>query len=267
MTTVRDIMNYFEEFVPSSLKMEYDNVGLLVGTGDAEVTKVLVSLDITSEVIHEGLASGAQLIVSHHPIIFSGIQSVTDLDPVGRKIIALIKNGMSAICLHTNLDFVAGGVSDALIAALGADGEGVLEVFGATPEGRLFGAGRIGALPGEMSFGEFLEHAASALKAEGLRYRDAGRRVKRIGVCGGSGGEFLEKAALLGCDTYLTSDIKYDRFIAASELRINIVDGGHYCTENLIVPVIADMLRGYAPELIVGISELCMDPAAFWSKM
>ena len=264
MTKICDIFSYFEELVPSNLKMDFDNVGLLVGESDATVTKVLTALDITFEVIREAQVLGAQLIVSHHPLIFSGMKRISDADATGRKIMTLIKSGISAICLHTNLDCVAEGVSDALMDVLGAECVGVLEEFGIAPDGQLYGAGRVGVMPREFSLKEFLRHTAQAIDTEGLRYSDAGKPVRRIAVCGGSGGEYMETAVRFGCDTFVTADIKHDRFITASELGINLIDGGHFATENVIVPRIADKLREKFPNLEITVSEKNADPASFY---
>lgn len=242
MTSVKQIYDYLNGLAPVSLKMDFDNVGLLIGDERAAVDTCLVALDITDEVIQEAIDRKAQLIVSHHPIIFGGIKSVTASDLVGRKLIALIKNGISAICMHTNLDIAEGGVNDALMAALSASSEGYLEACGTDADGKPVGCGRIGKLYAEMDFDAFLSLCKSALGANGLRYHYAGRPVKRLAVMGGSGGGSLMDAVNAGCDTYVTSDVKYNCFLDAKELGINLVDADHFCTENVIVPVLAEKL-------------------------
>ena len=135
MVEVGQIFEYLNELGPVGLKMDFDNVGLLVGNAEAKVEKCLVALDITDEVIEEAIRLGTQLIVSHHPIIFGSIKSVTADDLVGRKIIALIRNDISAICMHTNLDIAEGGVNDALMSALNAKTYGYLEACGVDAAG------------------------------------------------------------------------------------------------------------------------------------
>ena len=147
---------------------------------DAAVTRAVVALDITDDVIAVAAELGAELIVSHHPLIFGSIKSVTDGDLTGRKLVALLGRGMSAICMHTNLDAAQGGVNDALAAALGAQVQGVLN----SEEW----ISRIAELPEAVEFGEFLSRVKLALGANGLRYAGPGRPVKRIGLCGGAGG-------------------------------------------------------------------------------
>lgn len=239
MTNVEQILSFLDEIAPMTLKMEFDNVGLLVGDKSKPVSKCLVALDITDDVITEAVEQGAQLIVSHHPVIFGGVKSITVGDLVGRKIIAMINSGISAICMHTNLDIARGGVNDALISALGADAITYLEPAGVPNEG----CGRIGEYESEIEFNNFLSLCKEKLGANGLRYHYAGKAVKRIAVMGGSGGSGLMYAVNAGCDTYLTSDVKYNTFLDAKELGINLIDADHFCTENVIIPVLAQQLE------------------------
>ena len=253
MATVRTIRDYLESRVPAHLKLDFDNVGLLVGMTDRQVTKALVSLDITREVIAEAAEWGAELIVSHHPLFFD-LKRITDDDLTGRKIIGLISAGISAICLHTNLDAVEGGVNDALMALLGGRVTGLLNQQGVTPEGKSYGISRIGELESPMEFDSFLARVKSALNAAGLRYYNAGRPVFKLAVCGGSGGGDLPPAASAGCDTFVTADVKYDQFLAARDYGINLIDAGHFCTENVVTPVIVSLLKKGFPEIEVKIS-------------
>lgn len=242
MTKVRDIYDYLNALAPVSLKMDFDNVGLLVGDYEAEARKCLLALDITDGVIQEAKNIGAELIVSHHPLIFGAVKSVTADDLTGRKIIELIKNDISAICMHTNLDIAQGGVNDALMSAFGASVSSFLEPCGTDAEGNEIGCGRVGELKCEIEFPEFLCVCKQALNAGGLRYHDAEKKVKKLAVMGGAGGSGIALAKALGCDTYVTSDIKYNGFLDAKELGINLIDADHFCTENVVIPVLAQKL-------------------------
>ena len=264
MTKVKDVFEFLNELAPTTLKMDFDNVGLLVGDGDSEVRKVLVALDITDEVIDEAIENGAELIVSHPPVIFEPMKEVLYSDLGGKRIIKLIKNGISAICMHTNLDIAGGGVNDALMSALGAVSEDYLEYTGTDMQGLKHGCGRIGELPDEMTMPEFLAKCKSALKSNGLRYHDAGLKVKKLAVMGGSGGSCVGLAKELGCDTYVTSDIKYNSFLDAKELGINLIDADHFCTENVIVPVICEKLKGKFPECVIWVSKKHCQTAQFF---
>lgn len=251
MTKVSDIRDYLFSIAPQSLKMDFDNVGLLVGSPDREVEKILVALDITGTVINEAMAKNAGLIVSHHPVIWDAMKSVTGDTVQGAKVMKLLENGISAVCMHTNLDIAPGGVNDVLMELLGAKATGILE-----PTSDSDGCGRVGKLPAEKPLKAFLADCKEALNANGLRYYDAGMPVKNLAVMGGSGGSCVELAKALGCDTYVTADVKHDQFITAAELGINLVDGGHFSTENPIVPVLARLLATKFPDISVEISAL-----------
>ncbi len=256
MTRVTDIFDFLNEKAPVDTKMEFDNVGLLVGRRDAAVHRVLTALDITGGVIAEAAELGAELIVSHHPLFFS-LRSVTDGTGEGEHVLALAENHIAAICMHTNLDAAAGGVNDALMAVLGGAVTGVLE-----PD---TGIGRVGCLDRETPFGDFLRFTKDALGANGLRYHDAGRPVKMLAVCGGSGGSDIGLAAAAGCDTLVTADVKYNQFLEAVRLGVNLIDGDHFCTENVVVPVLKGWLDAAFPEVEVLVSRTHGQSAQFLS--
>lgn len=262
MVTVNDIFGYFEQTVPTYMKMEFDNPGFLAGDGSREVHRILVALDITDEVIQEAKTIDAQLIVSHHPMFFE-LRNISTQDFVGRKLVALLSGGVSAICLHTNLDAVAGGVNDALMNALGAETVGILQSVGTGPDGAPYGHGRYGLVP-EMSLGEFLPICKEALSANGLRYVSTGKPVHKIGVCGGAGSSMLCDAVKMECDTFITGDVKHNVFIDAREMGINLIDAGHYPTENVVVPVLQWLLKEAFPNLEVLISDVHAQPEQFY---
>ena len=145
MATVKDIFSYFESVVPTRMKMGSDNSGFLVGNGNNEVHKIMLTLDITDAVIEEAAAFGADLIVSHHPLFFS-ISDASTETLIGRKIVSILEAKMSAICLHTNLDSARGGVNDTLMAILGADTEGIIDAYGVYEDGTQYGLGRYGTV-------------------------------------------------------------------------------------------------------------------------
>jgi len=262
MATVNEIFSYFEENVPTYMKMDFDNPGFLAGNGDREVRQVLLALDITDDVIDEATRLGVQLIISHHPLFFE-LHNVSTNDFVGRKLVALLEAHISAICLHTNLDAVAGGVNDALMDALSAETAGILDPMGTASDGTPFGGGRFGYVS-EMPMDRFLPLCKEKLRANGLRYVDVGRPVHRIAVCGGAGGSLLMNAVELGCDTFITGDVKHNVFIDAGELGINLIDAGHFPTENVVLPYLAGALLEAFPNLDVRISDTHAQPEQFY---
>lgn len=256
MATVRDVYQFVDGIAPFSTQMDFDNAGFLVGRGGREVTRILVSLDITEEVVAEAAQLGAELIVSHHPVIFHPARAITDDDPTGRILLGLAENGIGAICAHTNLDASVGGVNDALAVTLGLEALTVLEPSGTDCEGRAIGIGRVGTLLGGASQ-ELVPYAAQvkeALRANGVRYVDAGRPVHKVAVGGGACGDMLGLAHSMGCDTFVTADVKYNFFLDAKALGVNLIDAGHFPTENVICPILADGLKAAFPGMDVQIS-------------
>lgn len=242
MPTVQEIEQAMFEIAPRECAQDWDNVGLLAGRPEREVQKILVSLDITEEVIGEAAQWGADLIVSHHPVIFHGQKSVTDRDPVGRRVLALLENGVAAICMHTNLDCAEGGVNDVLAHALGIQNP---EHF--TGEG----VGRCGWREAPMELPEFVRLVSRALGCNGVRYADAGRSVHRVAVGGGACGEFEDAAIYAGCDTFVTADLSYHQFVDARVKGINLIDAGHFPTEDPVCQEVVNYLRERFPGLHV----------------
>ena len=223
--------------------MDFDNVGLLAGDPEWDIQCVMLSLDISSAVIREAETCGAGLIVSHHPLFFD-LKSATPDTEGGKHLLELLTRKIGAICMHTNLDAADGGVNDALAAALG-----LLDAHPFEPEHIL----RIGFLEKEISLTAFLDKIKTALRCEGLRYTGKSS-VYRVAVGGGSCGSMLDAAVKAGCDTFVTADIKYDVFLRASELGINLIDAGHFCTENVVIPRLRAWLAGEFPDLRLLIS-------------
>ena len=254
MNTVGDILNFLNTLAPPSMKMEWDNVGLLCGSRNSPVTKILVALDPFETVCNEAAQWGAELMVTHHPLIFKPIKAVTDDNEVGRCIQALCAHGISAICAHTNLDCAPEGVNSRLAELLGLEEIRVIDPMGTDEQGREWGLLRCGNVP-QQSLDTFLANVKKALGCEGLRYVDGGKPVCKVAVGGGSCGSELMDAAKAGCDTFVTADVKYNQFFDARELGINLIDAGHFHTENPVVTLLAEKIATAFPEVQVMISE------------
>lgn len=243
MSTVREIEQYLYTWAPRELAESWDNVGLLIGDGAAAVKRVQVTLDITEAVVEEAVAMGADLIVAHHPVMnctWHPVQSLTTDSALGRMVRKLMLHGISAICMHTNLDAAEGGVNDVLAEKLGLSG-----LISLTEEK----IGRVGTLKCEKPLVDFLQDVVKYLGCNGLRYTDCGKTVHRVAVGGGACGDYIPQAIALGCDTFVTSDLKYHAFLDTKE--INLIDAGHFPTENVICPVVAARLREAFPEVDV----------------
>jgi len=262
--TCRTICDIMEGFAPGALAMDYDNVGLLVGDLDASVDRVLVALEVTQDVIDEAVRLGADMIVTHHPLMLRPVGRLTKGAGDAGLAYRLAREGICHFAAHTNLDTAPGGVNDALAKKLGVAVEGWLEGPSFLPDGREYGMGRCGTLTAVVPFPDYLARVKTALDANGLRCWDAGRPVHRVALCGGSGGEFVAAAAQLGCDTLVTADVKYHQFLEAKERGVNLIDADHFCTENVVVPVLADMLKKGFPDVDVEISKVHRQTVQFY---
>ena len=255
MTTVGEVYTFLQKKAPFELQEGFDNSGFLVGRKGAEVTKILVALDITDTVIREAIMQGAQLIVSHHPVIFGdSVKSVTDETVTGQKLLALAENRIAAICAHTNLDAVEDGVNDALALRLGLSDIGQLKQEGVDDQGRPYGIGRIGFVP-QQSLYDFALTVKELLGSNGIRLVDGGKPVHLGAVGGGSCSSMMEDAIAQGCDTFVTADVKYSAFLEAKAMGLNLIDAGHFPTENVVCPVLQEWLSKQFPEVAVTISK------------
>jgi len=260
MTTVADILAFVETLAPRYMQYEWDNTGLLCGSRSQEVKKILVALDAFEGVCREAKEVGAELLLTHHPLIFDAPKAITDESDVGRSIMFLIQNGISAVNAHTNLDCAPGGINDTLAAILGLQNIEIVDPKGTDV---LYGLLRIGNVTPQ-SLPAFLAHVKEKLSCQGLRYADGGKMVSRVAVGGGSCGSDLLDAAKAGCDTFVTADVKYNQFHDAQAMGINLIDAGHFCTENPIVPVLAEKIAAAFPEIEVKISQTHTDCVKFY---
>lgn len=259
MPTVKEIETYLFSLAPKELAMSWDNVGLLVGQTEQPVRSVLVALDITETVVDEAIETGAELIVAHHPVMnckWLPVQTVRDDTCQGRILTKMIRNGISGICMHTNLDIASGGVNDLLAAALGLS---ALEPLGED------GCGRVGVLREPQEMPQFVEQVYDALGCTGLRYVGGGA-VHRVAVGGGACWDYHRDALNKGCDTFVTSDLGYHDFLDAKALGLNVIDAGHFPTENVVCPYLAASLRQQYPALAVQISHSHQEVFHYFTK-
>ena len=263
MTKVQDILQFIETFAPPYMKESWDNVGLLCGSKNTPVTKVLVALDPFEAVCNEAADWGAELIVTHHPLIFQAPKSITEETSVGRAILKLCANGISAINAHTNLDCTPGGVNDVLAEKLGLQDIQVIAPAGTNEDGIPYGLLRCGNVP-EQSLDAFLTRVKDSLDCAGLRYVNSTKLVRKVAVGGGSCASAILDALRAGCDTFVTADVKYNQFWDAHDLGMNLIDAGHFATENPVVPVLAEKIASAFPEIQVKISKAHVDCMKFY---
>jgi len=262
MATVNEILQFVERLAPRYMMEDWDNVGLLCGKREREVRKVLVALDPFLNVCEEAAEIGADLIVTHHSLIFRPVKSITDADPVGRCILFLIERGIAAINAHTNLDQTPGGVNDVLAATLGLTNVEVLNPCGQDEAGKPWGLIRMGDLKQEMQPAAFASFVKTQLKCPGVRIIE-GRPIRKVAVGGGSCGGAIYDVAAAGCDAFVTADCKYTQFREALDLGLTLIDAGHFETENPVCAVLAEALRKEFPQIEVVLSEKHGDPVQF----
>ena len=243
--SVKEIERLIGEIAPYELAEEWDNVGLLVGCREDMVSRVLVALDLTQGVIDEAKALGAQMIVTHHPIMISARRRLTDDDREGRLILELARSGMAHIAAHTNLDAAPGGVNDTLMKALGAKdihGEGCV---------------RVGALEEGTTFGALCERAQRRLGGPVRAYGAADTAVKALGCCSGAGSDFIAQASALGADCFITGEVKHHHALDAVDAGVLVIEAGHFETENPVCEVLRNGLQNACDALKYNVTVFC----------
>lgn len=226
---LNDIINIIEDIAPVNLKEGFDNVGLMVGDREKNITKILLALDCTEEVIKEAKEMGAELILTHHPLLFRKPSTITTDTLLGRKIISLIKDDINLYSAHTNWDSVKGGLNDTLVEILGFN-EGI--IMDKSPVDSEAGIGRVVELTKEMTVLEIINLIKSSLGVKNLRYAgDLNEVIKKIAIVNGSGQDFFGDAKKLGADLIITGDTTYHFVSDYKEMGLNILDIGHFNSE------------------------------------
>ncbi len=256
MAAVKEIYQFIDQIAPFCTQESFDNAGFLVGRGDREVQRVLVALDITPWVVDEAVRMGANLIVAHHPVIFQPVKSVTDESLVGRVLLALTEQKIAAICAHTNLDAAHGGVNGCLARTLELTDIGQLCQAGVDGKGRPYGIGRVGTAhqPG-LSAARYAAYVKGRLGSASVRFVDGGRPVQKVAVGGGACGSMMEDALAQGCDTFVTADLKYNQFLDAKALGLNLMDAGHFPTEHVVCAPLVRRLSEAFPDVEVCLAQ------------
>jgi len=262
MATVRDIFDFVNTVAPTYMKESWDNVGLNCGRMDKEVRTILVALDPFEGVCREAAEIGADLLVTHHALIWNP-GFITDETQQGRNTLFLIEHGIPCINAHTNLDLAPGGVNDTLAQVLGLEHIQVVKPVGTDVNGQQYGLLRMGTVDTQ-PLEKFLQHVKDRLGCEGLRYADGGKPVRNVCVGGGACGSELMDAYNAGCDTFVTSDVKYNQFWDARDLGLTIIDAGHFYTENPVVSILAAKIQKAFPKIDVVVSKTHADCMKFF---
>jgi dinuclear metal center YbgI/SA1388 family protein len=252
------LLSILDTIAPFAMAEPWDNVGLMVGDPDRQVSGILIGLDPTESLLHEALALNLNTILTHHPLIFHPLKTIPNNTPVGRILKTALGHDLSLIACHTNLDLVAAGVSNALAEKLGLrDTEPLAAAPGQSP-----GFGKICTLPAPLPSEQFLHLLLTALAAPGLQLAGVlPETIHRVALCGGSGSDLAETAWRMGAQVYITGEVKHSVARWAEGAGFCVIDAGHYPTENLIVPVLAEMLkkscanRGFTPTITTTVQQ------------
>lgn len=265
---IKAITSYLESIAPLSLQEDYDNSGLLVGNEETEVSNALICLDCTEAVVDEAIQKKCNLIIAHHPIIFSGLKKITGRNYVQRVVLKAIQNNIAIYAIHTNLDNVSEGVNKRICDKLGIIKLQVLLPHPFTPPsgekegaaGMRVGSGMVGTLSRPMSEIAFLNKVKKVMKAGSVRHTGLlGKKVSKIAVCGGSGSFLLDHAIAAGADVFLSSDFKYHQFFDAGN-QIVIADIGHYEGEQFTRELIRDLLKQKFPIFAPHLTKINTNP-------
>lgn len=253
--TVGEIMERISADYPAEMAMSWDNCGLQVGRTKRQVKKIFVALDATEEIVQECASWEADLLVTHHPLMLSGIKKVNDGDFIGRKILAMAEHGIAHYAMHTNYDVIT--MANLAGNALGMKNMEVLEQTGVSDDGRAYGIGCVGELPREMTAGECCEHVKRAFGLASVRlFGDPGRSVRRAAVCPGSGKSVIGAALASRAELLVTGDIGHHDGLDALDQNLMILDAGHYGVEHIFIRQMADYLKKVFPELEIRAAEI-----------
>ena len=246
---VKDIINIIEEFAPLGIQEKWDNSGLCIGSPEDEVTSVLMGLDCTPELVDEAIECGADMIITHHPLIFSGLKKISSDDLVGAAVIKAIKSGISIYAAHTNADKVIAGVSGAMAAKLGLENVSILD-----EDGEGTGLGVVGDLPVPMTAQEAVAYVKDRFALKAMKTsRPIDGKISRIAMCGGSGGSLIGAAKASGAQLYISGDISYHNFFTPEGFMI--MDIGHYESEIEIVDILFSLIKKKIPTFAVRITQ------------
>jgi dinuclear metal center YbgI/SA1388 family protein len=246
---VKDIIKVIEDFAPLSVQEGWDNSGLCVGSPEDEVTSVLLALDCTPALVDEAVACGADMIVTHHPLIFSGLKKISPEDMVGEAVIKAIKAGISIYAAHTSADKVLEGVSGAMAARLGLENVSILNMDG---EGT--GLGVVGDFPEPIGAEQAIALVKEKFALKSMKVsKPLNGMISRVAMCGGSGGSLISAARSSGAQLYISGDISYHNFFTPEGFML--MDIGHYESEIEIVDILFSLIKKNFPTFAVRITQ------------
>lgn len=246
----RQVIEVLQSLAPSSYAMSWDNSGFLVGRLDSEIRKIGVALDATNEVVDNAVRDGIDLLVTHHPVIFSSIKQVNDETFLGRKILTLVENHIACYAMHTNYD-IAGGMPELAAERIGLIAEEPLEITNESEQG-VKGIGKIGVLDRTLTLEQCAELVKESFGLERvLVFGDKKREIRRIAISPGSGRSMIKEAVRKNADAIITGDIGHHEGLDAMDMGITVIEAGHYGLEYVFIEHVAKYLRDEFREIEV----------------
>ena len=250
-----DVIRKLEELSPLAYAESWDNPGLLAGRTDKEIKRIYIAVDATTEAIAEAESVGADMLLTHHPLIFKGIKKVNSEDFIGRRILTLLQADMCYYAMHTNFDAAPGCMADLAADYLKLENCQILDVTGENESGEPEGIGRVGEIPSasdndeqrnEISLADYCEEVKKAFALDTVKvFGDLKQNVHRVAICPGSGKSDIDQAIAAGADVYVTGDIGHHEGIDALARGLNIIDAGHYGVEHIFIGDMGNYLRAH----------------------
>lgn len=252
MIKAAEIFQYINDIAPFDTAMSFDNVGILIGSREAESKRVLLALDASRAVIEEAKEKQAGIVITHHPVIFNPLKRLMEQSVP----YAAARYGITIISAHTNLDVARGGVNDTLAGCIGVEPEQFFDEDCAL----------LGIIDTEMTARGFAERIRDRMKLRGLRYTDCDHGIRKVMVSCGAGGSNIFLAAELGADAFVTGEIKHHEIVFANDNGIAVFDLGHFQSEDAVIPLLAQKLAGRFPETEFIVSENDNDGVSYLAQ-
>ena len=258
---IKEVLSALERFAPLPLQESWDNAGLQVGLTETEVSGALLCLDVSEQIVDEAIQKGCNLVVSHHPLLFRGLKTISDLTDVQRTVVKAIENHICVISMHTNMDNAQGGVNFKIAEKLGL--KNVSFFASKTVDGIEAGSGVIGELESPLEVRHFVQAVKKAFGVECAMCNELLQRpVSKVAICGGAGDFLLDEAVASGADAFITGEMHYHQYFGY-EQRIQICVIGHYQSEQYTSEIFRDIIAKECPGVRTEIAETCTNPILY----
>ena len=258
---IKEVLSALERFAPLPLQESWDNAGLQLGLTETEVSGALLCLDVNERIVDEAMAKGCNLIVSHHPLLFRGLKTISDLTDVQRTVMRAIKQGIAVVSMHTNMDNARGGVNFKIAQKLGL--QNVAFFAQKQVDGIEAGSGVVGELPEAMAADDFIIGVKKAFGVECAMCNELLRRpIKRVAICGGAGDFLLDEAVKNQADAFITGEMHYPQYFGY-EQQIQICVIGHYQSEQYTAEIFEEIIQKECPGVKTCIAETCTNPILY----